>query len=58
MEGCVQNVSSCIYIMLGHELFQGWLGAYSVVYWSVNEETLSPHFTSVTVELLGVEKIQ
>lgn len=44
--------------MLGHELFQGWLEDYSVVYWSVNEETLSPHFTSVIAELLGVEKIQ
>lgn len=44
--------------MLGHELFQGWLEDYSVVYWSVNEETLSPHFTSVIAELLGVEKIR
>lgn len=33
VEGCVQNVSCCIQMMLGHELFQGCLGDYSVVYW-------------------------
>lgn len=56
MEGCAQTVSSCVFIMLGHELFQRILGNYSAVYWSVKEETLNPHFISVFAELLGVEK--